>query len=266
MKRQAPPAALRQTPAHEQNAYASNTSQRALRAEPVSEVLTQAPKGLGAARQARYIFRMNEYRILFARACLALAAEKGWADISLFDIAAEAGRPVADFYPLAPVDAFEAADDYFDRKAAEGSSMPDRSTLARDRVFDAAMRRFEAMEEERAGMVALDRAVERDPIARAAGFARAGKTARWLLTLAGEQADPARVQALAIVLTQARAAWARDEAGDFAKTMAALDRGLRRAESFFEQVGRVFKPGPGRARSAEEPPADEDTPAGRPAH
>ncbi len=210
---------------------------------------------------------MTEPRTLFAQACLALAAEKDWRDVSLFDIAAEAGRAVVDFYPLTPADAFETIDDHFDGKAAEGAAAPDPDALARDRVFEAAMRRFEAMEEERAGVLALDKAMERDPIARAASFGRAGRSARWLLALAGENAEnPARVQALALVLIQARAAWRTDEAGDFAKTMAALDKGLRRAESFFESVGRVFKPGQARARSSEAGPEGEGKPSSRPAH
>lgn len=223
--------------------------------------------GLGGAVAGPYIGSMTEQmRIRFAEACLALAAARGWEGVTVFDIAGEAGKAAADFYPLAPSDAFEALDDYFDRKAAKGAAAPDMKSLARDRVFDAAMRRFEAMEEERGGVLALDKAMERDPIARAAGFARAGRTARWLLALAGENADPARVQALALVLIQARAAWAKDEAGDFAKTMAALDKGLRRAESFFDSVTKVFKPAPGRAREAEAPPEGEGTHAGRPAH
>jgi hypothetical protein len=223
-------------------------------------------EGLGLGASAPYIFVMTKERTLFAESCLALAAEKTWTRVTLFDIAGQAGRSAVDFYPLTPADAYEAVDDYFDRRAGEGAETPDSAALARDRVFDAAMRRFEAMEEERAGVLALDKTMERDPIARAASFARAGKTARWLLALAGENPDPARVQALALVLIQSRAAWRGDEAGDFAKTMAALDKGLRRAESFFDSVGRVFKPGPGRARSEEARQEGEDTPAGRPAH
>lgn len=232
----------------------------------VAELLTNAAKGLGGEPLRPYIFVMTKEPTPFAEACLALAGDKAWQGVTLFDIAAQAGRSVVDFYPLTPADAYEAVDDYFDRKAAEGAEAPDSSALTRDRVFDAAMRRFEAMEEERAGVLALDKALERDPMARAASFARAGRSARWLLALAGENPDPARVQALALVLIQARAAWRGDEAGDFAKTMAALDKGLRRAESFFDSVNKVFKPGPGRARSAEAAPADEDKPAGRPTH
>lgn len=187
---------------------------------------------------------------LFAEACLALAAEKGWRGVTLFDIAQRAGVAAADLYPRTPADAYDAVEDYFDRAAAAGTGAPDTKSIARDRVFDAVMARFEAMERKRAGVLALDAAIERDPIGQAAGFARAGRSARWLLAVAGESAEgsaPARVQALALALTQARAAWRSDEAGDFARTMAALDRALRRTESFFESVGRVagaFKPGP----------------------
>jgi hypothetical protein len=185
---------------------------------------------------------------LFAEACLALAADKGWRGVSLFDIAARAGQAPADLCPRTPADAYDTVEEYFDRAAATNAGKPDSSTPTRDRVFDAAMARFEAMERQRAGVLALDAAIERDPIGQAAAFARAGRSARWLLALAGESAEgasPARVQALAIALTQARAAWRGDEAGDFARTMAALDRALRRAESFFDSVGKfagAFKP------------------------
>jgi hypothetical protein len=182
-------------------------------------------------------------RRIFAQACLDLAASGGWRGVSLFDIAEKAGVPVADLYPLTPADAFDAVDDHFDRAAAAEATRPDASSLARDRVFEAAMARFEAMERSRAGVLALDAALERDPLSQGAAYARATRSARWILALAGEGAEgianAARVQALAIALTQARAAWRNDEDGDFAKTMSSLDKSLRRAESFFDQVGRV---------------------------
>jgi hypothetical protein len=206
-------------------------------------------------------------RKAFAEAALAIAAERGWRGVTLHDLAAAAGRTVADLHPLTPADAFEAVDDYFDRAAAEGALRPDAAASARDRVFDAVMCRFEAMEPHRSGVLALDRALERDPLAQAASLARIARTARWLLALAGEDSEgvgaTARAQGLAIVLGQARAAWRQDEAGDFARTMAALDKGLRRAESFFESVERMtaaFRPAPAKAA-----PADEGSPEDHPA-
>lgn len=185
----------------------------------------------------------TDLRRAFAQACLDLAAKRGWKGVSLFDIAEQAGVPLGALYPLTPADAFDAVDEHFDRAAAESAERPNPSTLARDRVFEAAMARFEAMEKSRAGVLALDAALERDPLAQGSAYARATRSARWVLALAGEGAEgianAARVQALAIALTQARAAWRNDEDGDFARTMSSLDKSLRRAESFFEQVGRV---------------------------
>src|SRR5262249_21357979 len=95
-------------------------------------------------------------RRAFAEAALSLSAKQGWSGITLCDIAAEAKRPAVDFHPLTPSDAFECIDDYFDRAAADGAKAPDLSVPLRDRIFDAAMRRFEAMEEKRVGALAIE--------------------------------------------------------------------------------------------------------------
>jgi hypothetical protein len=123
------------------------------------------------------------------------------------------------------------------------------------------------MEPHRKALGALDKAIERDPLALAAALARTARTARWLLVLAGEDGDgfaaAARAQGLALALRQARAAWGRDEAGDFAKTMAALDAGLRRTDSFFESIEKMaasFRP----PRAGAAKPAGAEPPAGRP--
>ena len=71
----------------------------------------------------------------------------------------------------------------------------------------------------------------------AAAHQRHVRCARWVLALAGLEADgmtgQARAQGLGVIIGQARAAWRGDSAGDFAKTMASLDRNLRRAEEMF---------------------------------
>jgi hypothetical protein len=71
----------------------------------------------------------------------------------------------------------------------------------------------------------------------AAAHQRHVRCARWVLALAGLEADgmtgQARGQGLGVIIGQARAAWRGDSAGDFAKTMASLDKNLRRAEEMF---------------------------------
>ena len=178
-------------------------------------------------------------RAAFARGVLALAGAKPWREITIFDIADAAKADVAALAGLSPADAPDVLDDHFDRAAAAGVTAVDHTQGLRDRVFDMAMKRFEAMEPYRAALLAMEG--NRDGVAIAQAFARAGRTARWLLTLAGEAVDgvdgTAKVQGLAIVLTRAHAAWRDDTDGDFVKTMAALDKGLRSAETWSERIG-----------------------------
>lgn len=178
-------------------------------------------------------------RAAFARGVLALAAEKNWRDITIFDIASAAGAEVASLAGLAPSDAADVVADHFDRAAATGVTSIDAEQGLRDRLFDLAMRRFEAMEPHRFAVLALDRV--QDGLGQAVAFARTGRTARWLLTLAGEAVDgidgAAKVQGLAVVLTRAHAAWKNDTDGDFTRTMAALDKGLREAETWAGRLG-----------------------------
>lgn len=178
-------------------------------------------------------------RAAFARGVLALAGERNWRNVTIFDIANAANVEVAALAGLSPSDAADVVDDHFDRAAAKGVTAIDATQGLRDRLFDLAMRRFEAMEPHRFAVIALDRAM--DGLGQAVAFARAGRTARWLLTLAGESVDgvdgAAKVQGLAVVLTRAHAAWKNDTDGDFVKTMAALDKGLRDAETWAGRLG-----------------------------
>lgn len=180
-------------------------------------------------------------RAALAEAALKAAAERPWRELSLGDLAAALDRPCADFYPAVLEDALEAIEERFDHAAGEAVRASEGSV--RDRLFDLAMRRFEAMEPHRAALSAIAHAVERDPTALVRLGASGLRTARWLLTLAGLSSEglaAARAPALAWVLADARRAWLKDDAGDFARTMVALDRGLRRMESIAGPLSFLF--------------------------
>jgi hypothetical protein len=190
-------------------------------------------------------------REALARAALMFAAAAHWREATLAALAKAADRPVADFYPASLADAVDCAEEAFDRAMAEGEIDPAASV--RDRLFDLLMRRFEAMEPHRAAVLAMEKGADRDPVAMGAAHQRHVRAARWALTLAGLEADgmsgAARAQGLAMIIGQTRAAWRQDDAGDFSKTMAALDKNLRRAEETFGRfAGFEKKPKP------EEPP------------
>ena len=182
-----------------------------------------------------------------AQAALAVAGRKTWREATLADLAAEVSRPAADFYGASLGEAVDCVEEAFDRAIAEGADELDPNQSVRDRLFELIMRRFEAMEPHRAAVVAMEAGQDRDPILLAAAHQRHVRCARWVLALAGLEADgmtgQARSQGLGVIIGQARAAWRNDDAGDFAKTMASLDRNLRRAEEMFGRwAGFAAKP------------------------
>lgn len=172
-----------------------------------------------------------------ARAALTLAAAGPWREVTLVKLAHQSARPVSDFYGASIGEAVDCAEEAFDRAIADNTDTLDRGQSVRDRLFELIMRRFEAMEPHRTAVLAMEQGVDRDPTLLAAAHQRNVRCARWVLALAGLEADgmtgQARAQGLGVIIGQARAAWRGDDAGDFAKTMASLDRNLRRAEEMF---------------------------------
>ncbi len=172
-----------------------------------------------------------------ARAALSLAANGRWKDVTLPKLAQAAGEPVSVFYQSSLWDAVDCVEEAFDRAIADDLSALESQQSVRDRLFDLIMRRFEAMEPHRAAVLAMEQGVERDPTLLASVHQRHVRCARWVLALAGLEADgmtgQARAQGLGVIIGQARAAWRGDDAGDYAKTMASLDKNLRRAEEMF---------------------------------
>jgi len=183
-----------------------------------------------------------------ARAALTLAAAKPWREITLTALADAAGRPLAELYGASVGEAVDCVEEAFDRAIADKAELnPDQSV--RDRLFELIMSRFEAMEPHRAAVVAMEAGYDRDPTLMASAHQRHVRCARWVLALAGLEADgmtgQARAQGLGVIIGQARAAWRGDDAGDYAKTMASLDRNLRRAEEMFGRwAGFEAKPKP----------------------
>ncbi|MFT3727579.1 MAG: hypothetical protein QM759_07140 [Terricaulis sp.] len=183
-----------------------------------------------------------------ARAALQRAAKGNWREATLAELSEATGRPLADLYGASLWEAVDCVEEAFDRAIADGAPL-DPGQSVRDRLFDLVMRRFEAMEPHRAAVIAMEAGVDRDPILLASVHQRHVRCGRWVLALAGLEADgmtgQARAQGLGVIIGQARSAWRGDDAGDFAKTMASLDKNLRRAEEMFGRwAGFEAKPKP----------------------
>ncbi len=177
------------------------------------------------------------------KAALELAASRPWADIPLADIAARAKLSLSDFHGVAGrEDLVEALDGYFD-KAMSADGVPEE-TSPRERLFDVIMLRFEAMEPYRAGLIELlkFRETSLTHVVSLPGHRHA--SAAWALASAGLDHDggaPASLKriAIAVVIAQAERAWRKEASGDFALTMTALDKGLRRVEERLGQLRRL---------------------------
>jgi hypothetical protein len=179
-------------------------------------------------------------------AALELAAETPWTQVTLAAIAAKAGLALADFHGSGGREAIvEALDGYFDR-AMSADGVPEEA-LARERLFEVIMKRFEAMEAYRPGVCELMKFRETSLAHVVRLPAHRQASAAWALASAGLDDDtgaPASLKriATAFVIAGTERAWRRDQHGDFALTMAALDKGLRRAEERLGQLRRWTGP------------------------
>ncbi len=168
-------------------------------------------------------------------AALALAAEQPWGTVTLAALAERAGVPLENLFGSLPTktDVVDALARRFDARAAIELDL-DTAGTARERAFDAAMARYDAMEPHRQALVSIRKAVTRDPVLAARAWAWQARTARCLLEMAridtSGMAGFARVQGFAVMLVRVGRAWEDDDAGDLARTMAALDRQLRDVE------------------------------------
>ena len=165
-----------------------------------------------------------------ADAALAIAAEGGWRDAALRDVAARAEIPFADLYARASgrpalLARISARLDQAALAAAEGEGED-----VHDRLFDAAMARVEAMEPHREALIALSEGRGRMIFALTAP-----RTARAILEAAGVDATPPRLAAMTATWLRIVQVW-RDDEGALNRTMAEIDRRLK---TMRERLGHI---------------------------
>ncbi len=183
---------------------------------------------------------------------LELVAERGWSGTSLAEMAAAAGVPLDTFHRHYPSKAavLRALSQRVDTAMLAGIE-PAAGEGARDRLFDAVMRRFDALNPHKAAVRVIVRDVGCDPLALAC---RAGPLCRVLsLTLEAANLDAGglrglvRIEGLSWIYLATMRTWLRDDTDDMAKTMAALDRQLRTADRAIAALCRALQRGAPRA-------------------
>jgi len=169
-------------------------------------------------------------------AALAEAGAVGWRHLAMTAVAARAGLSLGAVLAEVPTRAYVVARlfDRLDRRMLAGVKALDGADSVRDRLFDVVMKRFDAMNADREGMRAVVSGMRFDPPAAAVALCRADRSAATMLAAAGVSPDGllgcARIQGMKMVLLCALRGWMDDDSADLAKTMAALDRALERAE------------------------------------
>lgn len=169
-------------------------------------------------------------------------AAHGWPGLTMARLAAEAAVPIATLRDRFPsrVDALVLHGRRVDHAVLAGT-VAGQGGAARDRLFDVLMRRLDAMQPHRDGILRLLRDMRRDPSLAVLLGPQLSISMRWMLDAAEIGGDGCRRRLLALGLVgvwlAAVRAWAEDESEDLGTTMAALDRVLDRAE----QVARSFR-------------------------
>ena len=170
-----------------------------------------------------------------------LAVDEGWAEISLSQIAKSAKVPLADVYHALPSKAavLEAYAKQIDLKMLEASEDVDTEDSARDRLFDVIMNRFDAMADDREALQIIQRDLRRRPLEVFAMRNGILQSLRWMLEAAhldaGGLRGAVRQRGLAVIYADVFATWLKDDDPGLAKTMALLDRRLRRVEDLLQR-------------------------------
>ncbi|MGE0744081.1 MAG: TetR family transcriptional regulator [Rhodospirillales bacterium] len=177
-------------------------------------------------------------------AALALAAERSWRDISLADIAAEAGGSLADVHAAfrskpAILAAFV---DRIDDAVLAGMDPGAAGEPVRDRLMDTLLRRLDALKPYKESVRALVRDGGGDPLAGLCGAARLLRSMAWTLEAAGVSSAGlpgcVRVKGLAAIYLSTMRVWLADDSEDSSRTMAHLDRRLQQAERLLAWLPR----------------------------
>lgn len=176
------------------------------------------------------------------KAALDLAAERPWQDVALRDIADRASVPLAelrrDFAGGKPAilgEFMRLVDDaVLARNPARDPGQP-----ARDRVFDVVMTRLEILTPYKAAL----RSISDAPGTGLALAKRAMASQAWMLHAAGIGTDgplgSARVAGLASVYGSVLRTWLDETDAAAPRTMAALDRRLKRGENVLASLNDV---------------------------
>lgn len=175
-------------------------------------------------------------------ALMELAAEREWSDFSLSDVAERAGVSLGEFRESFPSKGAVLAglSRKLDRTVLDGTKPDLLDETAKERLFDVLMRRLDAMTPYKLGLEGVADWVRNDPLAAAALNGVAVNSMRFMLEAAGINTDKRlgalKIQGLVLAWTRVLDVWFKDDDKGLSRTMAALDRELRRGETMSSRL------------------------------
>lgn len=192
-----------------------------------------APKRKAAARKGAA--PAGDPASAMRAALLHLVATQGWCDLSLAEIAAEAGLDMAKAHAVYPTKAAillglaRATDEDILLSLVDDPLEGD----AKDRLFDLLMRRFDHLQQARDAYLTLLRELPQTPFEAACLSRQVRRSMSLMLETAGVSASGIRglfrVQGLMAIYLAGLNAWRHDDSDDLAKTMAEIDKRLGQA-------------------------------------
>ena len=178
--------------------------------------------------------RPNPDRIIDA--AMSLAAQSRWREVTLASIAAEAKISLAQLHESFRSKAaiVAALGDRVDRAVLAGTEVDAGSEPVPDRLLDVLMRRLEALAPHKDGIASILRDATCDPVAAICASPGMLRRMAWCLEAAGVSsaggAGRIRTKGLAAIYLSTVLVWLRDDSPDQGRTLAHLDKSLRRAE------------------------------------
>lgn len=172
-----------------------------------------------------------------------VVAEHGWNGTTMSRIAAASGSSLATLRGMAsaPEGLIVRFNRMVDQTVLEGT-VPTEGESPRDRLFDVLMRRLDALQPHRAGVLRFMKELPFHPMLTLLLGAGMNRSMGWMLESAGLSASGpaglARIQGLTAVWVYTLRAWMVDESVDLATTMAALDKALDRADQVARSLDR----------------------------
>ncbi|MDE0387538.1 MAG: TetR family transcriptional regulator [Rhodospirillales bacterium] len=189
--------------------------------------------------------KRKDARQAIIESALTLAASRGWSRVGLGDIAEAAGVSLAElraeFSSKAAIVAAYFANIDREVLAARDPEMAGRP--ATERLFDVLMKRFDLLNAHREGAVAIVRSTPPDLEAMLCASLALRRSMRWMLEAADLSSaglrGQLRVKALCALYLSMLRVWLHDDSEDMARTMAVLDRRLKRLDRMTRSLCRL---------------------------